>query len=336
MNKICDKLVVVVPDGLTDAQITSVDDYISSLPYIDPLVNRVLYVLQVGFDEIIYVLGRDGKNIVGVTQDREQRVFKTREILRHAQSGDGWLKIYMGDLGLLDDVLEALHNRQDCDYLFDTRDVTWVVSPTGVLHAILYEMARLSPVSRPDALINDGDAKFLVTFGNANVIIGGSYLNHGVKEPFGWVCHKGRKPGELYYLLDLVEYNGLRNAKVIKSNLGSIKDEVARARAGLGVQKEVYAPTSDIVAAAAREGFHISKDEAKALCDAADEFGIRVRIENNTAILTFADGTWRELSVMEAIRTVWLKAYRAHILAKPLKDLLDYGLPVEGERSMFK
>lgn len=63
MNKICDKLVVVVPDGLTDAQITSVDDYISSLPYIDPLVNRVLYVLQVGFDEIICVLGRDGKNI---------------------------------------------------------------------------------------------------------------------------------------------------------------------------------------------------------------------------------------------------------------------------------
>ena len=104
----------------------------------------------------------------------------------------------------------------------------------------------------------------------------------------------------------------------------------------MGVQKEVYAPTSDIVAAAAREGFHISKDEAKALCDAADEFGIRVRIENNTAVLTFADGTWRELSVLEAIRTVWLKAYRAHILAKPLKDLLDYGLPVEGERSMFK
>lgn len=336
MNKICDKLVIVVPDGLTDAQIASVDDYISSLPEVGSSINRVSWVIQVGFDEIICVLGRDGKNIVGVALDGERRVFRMKEILRSASSGYGWLKIYMGSLGLLDDVLKVLHKRHDCDYLFDTRDVTWVVSPTGVLHAVLYEMATLSAVSKPDVLINDGDTKFLVTFGNAAVIIGGVYLNHGAREPFGWVCHKGHKPVELYHLLDLVEYNGLRNAKVIKSNLGSIKDEVARARAGLGVPKDVYTPTSDIVAAAAREGFHMSKDEAKALCDAADEFKIRVRIENNTAILTFADETWQELSVLEAIRKVWLKAYRAHMLAKPLKDLLDYGFAMEGQISMFK
>lgn len=234
MSKVCDKVLLVEANNLSNEQVEKLSGYIQTLPEVDgaDLDTKVEWVIEILEGKVIYVFGREGKDLIGWESNYVQSVWPLEDLLKYIDEEGCSARIYIGGFESLRETIKLVKGAQATHSSFCTgaKEYEQIIVKDGVLDQVSRLIRDIEPISGDTEEMDDCQAQFLIKSDTAVAVIGGANVVDGLKEPFGVVCTYDEQPDKILLLEGLGFFKCIDGGfEIITGNLGTVIEEVAKA-----------------------------------------------------------------------------------------------------------